>query len=149
MLSLSSSARPLELIQIGPNTFEVRTENVPENDPSDLVYGSSSGSSFSLPSSSTALHPPALVSEPSEAPESEQEKRIRKNKERCKSFREKQKKKAEEQLRELERLKERNQELKATVQGMEEVVALLKDASRKRRGEGGTSDDQGRKKKRQ
>ena len=74
------------------------------------------------------------------------------NKESCKNSREKKKKKTEEEQRELERLEERNRELKATVQGLEAVISwhksLLRDASRKRKGEGGGS-DQGGKKKRQ
>jgi len=129
---------------------------VPANEPSDLGYGSSPGSFISLPSSSNALHPPDLVPEPSdsdsEAPESKEERERRKNRKSCKKSREKKKKKVEEEQRELKHLEDRNRELKATVQGMEEFVAwhksLLKDASRKRRAQGGDN-DQGEKKKRQ
>ena len=73
------------------------------------------------------------------------------NQENCRSYREKMKKKATEEERELKRLEERNRELRATVQGLEEVVAwhksLLRDASRKRKGEGGGSGQGGKKKK--
>ena len=129
---------------------------MPNNNSSDLCSesqpSSSSMSLVPLPSFSSDHSPPTLLSETSEAPESKEEKRKRMNKESCKNSREKKKKKTEEEQRELERLKERNQELKATIKGMEEVVAwhksLLRDASRKRKGEGGCS-GQGGKKKRQ
>ena len=51
---------------------------------------------------------------------------------------------------ELKRLEEKNRKLKATVQEMEELAAWLRlrGAFRKRKGEGGDS-DQGGKKKRQ
>jgi hypothetical protein len=58
---------------------------------------------------------------------------------------------AEELPKELERLEERNRDLKATVKGMEEVVAwhksLVRDASRKRIGEGGGSEQKGKRTK--
>ena len=81
-------------------------------------------------SSSTALSPPTPLSESKEE----------KNRKRCRKYQEKMKKKAKEEQSELERLKERNCELKATVQRMEEVVAwyksLLRDACRKLKGDG-------------
>ena len=73
------------------------------------------------------------------------------NQENCRSYREKMKKKAEEEQRELQHLEERNRELKATVQGMEGVISwhksLLRDASRKRKREGGGCDQVGKKKR--
>ena len=161
MLSLSSSAPPLELRQIGPNTFEVITEEEDEfqpgirdqNNPSDLGFESQPSSSFapsvSFPSSSSAST--TSLPESSDASENAEKKKKRTNQERCRSYRERLRKKVEEDQRELERLEERNRELRAIVQGREEAIAclksLLRDVSRKRKGEGEDSDQEGKRKR--
>ena len=156
MLNLSFSAPPLQLRQIGPNTFEVITEeeDEPNNNPSDLGYDGSQPSSSSasialgstpLPSSSNSL-PESSISE-----SSKEEKKRLKNIENCRKTREKKKKKAEEERRELERLEEKNRDLKAKIKSIKEVVAWLKssmrDGSRNRKGEGDDSDQEGKRKR--
>jgi hypothetical protein len=169
MLSLSSSAPPLQLRQTGPNTFEVITEDQDEDEkhlsdldhetnPSQPSSSSDWASSISLPSSSSSTSPPAPTKlfQPLEASVvSKEEKRRRRNNEACAKNRKKKKIMEEEETSELERLEVKNRNLKTTVQQLEESLAwqkslmipLLTEISRKRKGYGGDSEGKGKKKR--
>jgi hypothetical protein len=167
MLSLSSSAPPLQLRQTGPNTFEVITGGQDEDEkhssdldhetnPSQSSSSSDLASSISLPSSSSSTSSPTNLFQPLEASVvSKEEKRRRRNNEACAKNRKKKKILEEEETSELERLEEKNRNLKTTVQQLEESLAwqkslmipLLTEISRKRKGYGGDGEGKGKKKK--
>jgi predicted RNase H-like nuclease (RuvC/YqgF family) len=141
---------------------EDETQNYPlsdldhETNPSQPSSSSDLGSSISLPSSSSSSSSLTNLFEPLEASvESKEEKRRRRNNEACAKNRKKKKMMEEEETSELERLEERNRNLKTTVQHLEESLAwqkslmipLLAVTSRKRKVYEGDSEERGKKKR--
>jgi len=127
-LSSTSSNAPLQLRQVGPNTFEVVTDalQLPLDAPLDLGYGSlpsaiSSSSSIPPPS------PPSDVSRISEInEESREERRLRLQADACRRHRQNKKRKLEEEQKELKLLQRKNVELRAKFKATEEMVARLR-----------------------
>jgi len=151
VLRLTSRAPPLQLRQIGPNTFEVVTnsEDEPYNSISaDPGYGSQpSSSSSTTPLAYSSLPPLSSRPESPDSFEKKEAKRKQKNIARCRNYRANVKKKVEAEQEELQQLQARNKELWATVRGMEVAVAWLKDASRKRNGKSDNTDQKGKRRK--
>ena len=126
-LSSTTTTAPVQLRQVGPNTFEVVTEalqlpldGTPLLDPG---YGSqpSSSSSTSPPS------PPSDVSRITEInEETREERRLRLQADACRRHRQNKKRKLEEEQKEFEQLERKNMELRAKFKATEEMVARLR-----------------------
>lgn len=120
-LSTTSTTAPLQLRQVGPNTFEVVTDalQLPLDTPLlDSGYGS-------LPSavpSSSSIPPPSPPSDE----ETQEERRLRLQADACRRHRQNKKRKLEEEQLEFEQLERKNVELRAKFKAMEEMVARLR-----------------------
>jgi len=127
-LSSTSSNAPLQLRQVGPNTFEVVTDalQLPLDAPLDLGYGSMP-SAISSSSSIPPPSPPSDVSRISEInEESREERRLRLQADACRRHRQNKKRKLEEEQKELKLLQRKNVELRAKFKATEEMVARLR-----------------------
>jgi len=148
-LSTTSTTAPLQLRQVGPNTFEVVTEalqlpldGTPLLDPG---YGSqpSSSSSTSPPS------PPSDVSRITEInEETREERRLRLQADACRRHRQNKKRKLVEEQKEFEQLEKKNVELRAKFKAMDEMVVRLRSTvmevvAGKRKGGGEEESDEG------
>jgi len=124
-LSTTTTTAPVQLRQVGPNTFEVVTDalQLPLDDPVlDPGYGSLPSSSSIPPPS-----PPSDVSRITEInEETREERRLRLQADACRRHRQNKKRKLEEEQKEFEQLERRNVELKAKFKAMEEMVARLR-----------------------
>merc|ERR1712037_998580 len=131
MLRLSSTTTtdPVQLRQVGPNTFEVVTDalQLPLDGPLlDPGYGSlPSAASYS--SSIPPPSPPPDVSSITETnEETREERRLRLQADACRRHRQNKKRKLEEEQREFEQLERKNAKLRAKFRAMEEMVARLR-----------------------
>jgi len=132
MLRLSSTTitAPVQLRQVGPNTFEVVTDalQLPLDDTSLLDPGY--GSLASAVSSSSSIPPPSPPSDESRIfeinEETREERRLRLQADACRRHRQNKKRKLEEELKEFEQLERKNVELRAKFKAMEEMVARLR-----------------------
>jgi hypothetical protein len=120
-LSTTSTTAPLQLRQVGPNTFEVVTDalQLPLDTPLlDQGYGSLP----SAVSSSSSIPPPS----PPPDVEIREERRLRLQADACRRHRQNKKRKLEEEQLEFEQLERKNVELRAKFKAMEEMVARLR-----------------------
>jgi hypothetical protein len=128
-LSTTSTTAPLQLRQVGPNTFEVVTDalqlplDTPLLDPGYGSLPSAVSSSSSIPPPS----PPPDVSRITEInEETQEERRLRLQADACRRHRQNKKRKLEEEQVEFEQLERKNVELRAKFKAMEEMVARLR-----------------------
>ena len=129
-LSSTTTTAPVQLRQVGPNTFEVVTDalQLPLDDTSLLDPGY--GSLASAVSSSSSIPPPSPPSDESRITEineeTREERRLRLQADACRRHRQNKKRKLEEELKEFEQLERKNVELRAKFKAMEEMVARLR-----------------------
>jgi hypothetical protein len=131
-LSSTTTTAPVQLRQVGPNTFEVVTDalQLPLDGPLlDPGYGSlpssAASSSSSIPPPSPPSPPPD-VSSITEINETREERRLRLQADACRRHRRNKKRKLEEEQKEFEHLERKNAELRAKFKAMEEMVARLR-----------------------
>jgi len=129
-LSSTTTTAPVQLRQVGPNTFEVVTDalQLPLDGPLlDPGYGSLPSSAVSSSSSIPPPSPPPDVSSITETnEETREERRLRLQADACRRHRQNKKRKLEEEQKEFEQLERKNAELRAKFRAMEEMVARLR-----------------------
>jgi len=129
-LSSTTTTAPVQLRQVGPNTFEVVTDalQLPLDGPLlDPGYGSLPSSAVSSSSSIPPPSPPSDVSSITETnEETREERRLRLQADACRRHRQNKKRKLEEEQKEFEQLERKNAELRAKFRAMEEMVARLR-----------------------
>jgi len=130
-LSTTSTTAPLQLRQVGPNTFEVVTDalQLPLDDAPllDPGYGSQPSSSSSSYSSISPPFPPSDVSRITAInEETREERRLRLQADACRRHRQNKKRKLAEEQKECDQLEKRNVELRAKFKAMDEKVAKLR-----------------------
>ena len=126
-LSSTTTTAPVQLRQVGPNTFEVVTDALQL--PTSLL-DPGYGSLASAVSSSSSIPPPSPPSDESRITEineeTREERRLRLQADACRRHRQNKKRKLEEELKEFEQLERKNVELRAKFKAMEEMVARLR-----------------------
>lgn len=128
-LSTTTTTAPVQLRQVGPNTFEVVTDAL-QLPLDDSLLDPGYGSLPSAVSSSSSIPPPSPPSDVSRITEineeTREERRLRLQADACRRHRQNKKRKLEEEQKEFEQLERRNVELKAKFKAMEEMVARLR-----------------------
>ena len=132
-LSSTTTTAPVQLRQVGPNTFEVVTDALQlPLDGSLLDQGYSSlpssavSSSSSIPPPSPPSPPPDVSSITETNEETREERRLRLQADACRRHRQNKKRKLEEEQKEFEQLERKNAEWRAKFRAMEEMVARLR-----------------------